>query len=113
MDRAVLPVFPTPTEAQVEATHRIPMRNISPSLSRRCREKNFAAGTWMHCTLLSLEKPPRLTPWRTRAWQTWPSALDWRTSSKRSTSVRDNGFPNPVDVSSSRPRRYIELRFRI
>ena len=22
-------------------------------------------------------------------------------------------FPNPVDVSSSRPRRYIELRFRI
>ena len=89
------------------------MRSIFPSLSHRCREKNFAAGTWMHCTLLSLEKPPRLAPWRTRAWQTWPSALDWRTSSEHSTSVRDNGFPNPVDVSSSRPRRYIELRFRI
>ena len=113
MDRPVLPVFPAPTEARVEATRRVPMRNISPSLSRRCREKNFAAGTWMHCTLLSLEKPPRLVPWRTRAWQTWLSALDWRTSSEHSTSVRDNGFQNPVDVSSFRPRRYIELRFRI
>ena len=58
MDRPVLPVFPAPTEARVEATHRVLMRNIFPSLSRRCREKNFVAGTWMHCTLLSLEKPP-------------------------------------------------------
>ena len=100
MDRPVLPIFPAPTEAQVEATRRVPMRNISPSLSRRCREKNFVAGIWMHCTLLSLEKPPRLVPWRTRAWQTWLSALDWRTSSEHSTSVCDNGSLTPVDVSS-------------
>src|SRR3954465_3362645 len=113
MGRAALPVFPAPTEAQVEATRRIPMRNISPSLSRRCREKNFVAGTWMHCTLLLLEKPVRLVPWRTRAWTTWLSALDWRTSSEHSTSVHDNGFQNPVAVSFFRPRRYIELLFRI
>ena len=43
MDRAILPVFHAPTEAQVEATRRIPMRNIFPSLSRRCREKNMDA----------------------------------------------------------------------
>ena len=41
MDRPVLPVFPAPTEARVEATHRVPMGSIFPSLSRRCREKNF------------------------------------------------------------------------
>ena len=85
MDRPVLPVFPAPTDARAEATRRVPMRNISPSLSRHYREKNFVAGTWMHCTLLSLEKPPRLVPCRTCAWQTWLSALDWRTSSEHST----------------------------
>ena len=105
MDRPVLPVFPASTEARVEATRRASMRSIFPSLSRCRREKNFAAETWMHCTLLSLDKPPRLAPWRTRAWQTWLSVLDWKISSEHSTSVRDNGFPNPVDVSSSRPRR--------
>ena len=57
MDRAVLPVFPAPTEAWVEATGSIPMRNISPSLSRCCQEKNFVAGTWMHCTLLCWRNP--------------------------------------------------------
>ena len=67
MDRSVPPVLPAPTEAREEATRHVPMRSIFPSLSRRCREKNFAAGTWMHCTLLSLEKPPRLAPWKTRA----------------------------------------------
>ena len=114
MDHPVLPVFPAPTKAQVEATRRVPMRSIFPSLSRRCKEKNFTAGTWMHCTLLSLEKPPRLVPWRMRAWQTWPSALDWRTSSEHSTSVRVNEYLTPVDVSSFRNRlRYIEPRFRI
>ena len=108
MDHAVLLAFPAPTEATAEVIHRMPMRSISPSLSLRCKEKNFAAGTWMRCTLLSFEKPPRPVPWRTRAWPTWLSALDWRTSSEHSTSVRDNGFQNPVDVSSSRPRRYID-----
>ena len=114
MVHVVLLVFPAPTEALVEATHRILMRNISPSLSRRCREKNFIAGTWMHCTLLSLEKPSRLVPWKTRAWQTWLSALDWRTSSEHSTSVRVSEYPTPADASSFRNRlRYIEPRFRI
>ena len=27
----------------MEATRRVPLRSIFPSLSRRCREKNFAA----------------------------------------------------------------------
>ena len=43
----------------------------------------------------------------------WPSALDWRISSKYSTGERINGLQNPVDVNSFRPCRYIVLRFRI
>src|SRR4051812_12227393 len=114
MDLAVLLVFPVQTEAPVVATRRTPMRNISPGLSRRCRERNFAAGTWMRYTLLLLEKPPRPVPWRTRAWPTWLSELDWITSSEHSMSAHDNGFQNPVDVSSYRHQlRYIELRLRI
>ena len=62
MDHVVLPAFPAPTEATVEAIRRMPMKSISPSPSLRCRGKNFAAGTWMCYTLLSLEKPPRLVP---------------------------------------------------
>src|SRR4051812_13492557 len=106
MGHAVLPVSLALTEAQMEEIRRIPMRNISLSLSRHCRERNFVAGTWMHFTLLSLEKPLRPAPWRTRAWLTWSSALDWRISSEHSTSERVNGFQNPVDVSSFLPRRY-------
>ena len=76
--------------------------------------KSFAAAIWMHFTLLSLEKPPRPEPWRRRAWPTWLSALDWRTSSTHSTSVLDSGFLSPVDDSFFRPKlRYTELRFKI
>ena len=60
-----------------------------------------------------VEKPPRPEPWRTRAWLTWPSAIDWRISSEYSMSERVNGLQNPVDVNSFRPCRYIVLRFRI
>lgn len=109
----VLPVSPALTEARMGATRRVLTRSISPSLSRRCSGRSFAAGTWMHSTLLSLEKPPRPEPWRTRAWLTWPSALDWRISSEYSTSERINELQNPVDVNSFRPCRYIVLRFRI
>ena len=37
-------------------------------------------------------KPPRPGPWRTHAWLTWPSALDWRISSEYSTGERVNGL---------------------
>jgi len=107
------PGSPALTEARMGATRRVLTRSISPSLSRHCSGRNFAAGTWMHSTLLSLEKPPRPEPWRTRAWLTWPSALDWRISSEYSTSERVNRLHNPVDVISFRPCRYIVLRFRI
>ena len=56
----------------------------------------------------SPRSPPRLGPWRTRAWLTWSSALDWRISSEYSTSKRVSGLPSLVDVSSSRRRRYTE-----
>ena len=113
MEHTVLPVSLAPMEARVEATRRIPTMSISPNLSRHCSERSFAAGTWMHSTLLSSEKPPRPGPWRTRAWLTWPSALDWRISSEYSMSERVNGLQSPVDVNSFSPRRYIVLRFRI
>ena len=85
-----------------------------PSPSLRSRGKSFAAVTWMHFTLLSLEKPPRPGPWRRCAWPTWLSALDWRISSTHSTSVLGSEFLNPVDVNSFRLQpKYIELRSRI
>ena len=37
MDRAVLPAFLAPMEATAEAIRRMPMKNISPSPSLRCR----------------------------------------------------------------------------
>ena len=85
-----------------------------PSPSLLNRGKSFAAVTWMHFTLLSLEKPPRPGPWRRRAWPTCLSALDWRTSSTHSTSVLGSEFLNPVDDNFFRLQpRYIELRSRI
>ena len=113
MEHTVLPVSLALMEARVGATRRIPTMSISPNLSRHCSERSFAAGTWMHSTLLSSEKPPRPGPWRTRAWLTWPSALDWRISSEYSTSKRVSELPSPVNVSFSRRRRYIEPQFRI
>ena len=62
MDHTVPPAFLALREVTAEAIRRIPMRNTSPSPSIRCIGKNFAAGTWMHFTLLSLEKPLRLAP---------------------------------------------------
>ena len=102
MGHTVLPVSPALTEARMGATRRV-LTSISPSLSRRCSGRNFAAGTWMHSTLLSLEKPPRPEPWRTRTWLTWPSALDWRISSEYSTGERINRLQNLVDVNSFAP----------
>ena len=113
MERTVLPVSLALMEARVGATRRIPTMSISPNLSRHYSERSFAAGTWTHSTLLSSERPPRPGPWRTRAWLTWPSALDWRISSEYSTSKRVSELLSPVDASSSRRRRYIEPQFRI
>ena len=113
MERIVLPVSLALMEARVGATRRIPTMSISPNLSRRGSERSFAAGTWTRSTLLLSEKPPRPGPWRTRAWLTWPSALDWIISSEYSTSKHVSELPSPVDVSFSRRRRYIEPQFRI
>ena len=47
------PGFPTPTEGTAEATQLGSTRSINPSHSLRCKEKIFAAGTWMLYILLS------------------------------------------------------------
>ena len=109
MDRPVPPVLPAPTETQEEATRRVPMRSIFPSLSRRCREKNFAARNVYALHTPIVGETPEARALEDARLANLAEALDWRTSSEHSTSVRDNGFLNPVDVSSSRPRRYIEL----
>ena len=93
----------------MEATRHIPMRNITPSLSRRYREKNFVAGTWMHCTLLSLEKPPRLVPWRTapgklgRAHSTGePPASTRRACATTGSRIQStSALPAPAGISNS------------
>ena len=114
MDHAVLPVFPTPTELMAEVTPLRSMKNISPNHSLPSKEKIFAAGTWMPCILPSQEKLLRLMPWKRRVWPTWLNALDWRTSSEHSMSVRVNEYLTPDDVSSFHNRlRYIEPQFRI
>ena len=98
----------------MEATPLRPTKNISPSHSLLSKEKIFAAGTWMPCILPSQEKLLRLVLWKRRVWPTWLNALDWRTFSEHSTSVRVNEYLTPADVSSFRNRlRYIEPRFRI
>ena len=108
------PGSPASTTVMAEAIRRVPTRSTAPSPSLRSRGKSFAAVTWMHFTLLSLEKPPRPGPWRRCAWPTWLSALDWRISSTHSTSVLGSGFLSPVDDSFFRLQlRYTELRFRI
>ena len=77
------------------------------------RGKSFAAATWMRSTRPSLEKLPRLGPWRRRAWLIWLSALDWRTCSTLSTSGLGSGSLSPVDGNFSRLHlRYTILRFR-
>ena len=45
-----------------EATPHETTKSTSPSHSTLCKERNFAAGTWMPCVLPSQEKPPRLAP---------------------------------------------------
>ena len=102
MDLVALPASPASMGWTMEATPLRLTKNINPSHSLLSKEKIFAAGTWMPCILPSQEKLLRLVLWKRRVWPTWLNALDWRTSSKHSTSVCVNEYLTPADVNSFR-----------
>ena len=82
---------------------------LSSQQREELRRRNMDA---LHTPIVGETLRPR--PWRRRAWPTWLSALDWRTSSAHLTSVLDSGSLNPVDGSFFRLKlRYTALQFKI